>query len=82
MQYELKRLHQASGHYDALRHPRSAEAMTMSDRVAVFSAGRIQQLTDPRTLYEQPANAFVRSSSARTIGWPVRSNPLVAKGAR
>jgi len=33
----------------------------MSDRIAVFSQGRVQQLADPRTLYEQPANLFVAS---------------------
>ena len=31
----------------------------MSDRIAVFHDGRIQQLADPRTLYDAPANRFV-----------------------
>jgi len=35
------------------------EALTMSDRVAVFDDGRIQQLDAPDTLYEQPQNSFV-----------------------
>ncbi|MFM7703731.1 MAG: TOBE domain-containing protein, partial [Rubrivivax sp.] len=35
------------------------EALTMSDRVAVFNAGVIQQLDTPDRLYEEPANAFV-----------------------
>ena len=35
------------------------EAMTMSDRVAVFDDGRIQQLAPPNTLYEEPENSFV-----------------------
>ncbi|MEJ6391978.1 ABC transporter ATP-binding protein [Gymnodinialimonas sp. 2305UL16-5] len=35
------------------------EALTMSDRVAVFDDGRIQQLAAPDTLYEQPQNSFV-----------------------
>jgi putative spermidine/putrescine transport system ATP-binding protein len=35
------------------------EALTMSDRVAVFEAGRIQQLAPPAELYEQPQNSFV-----------------------
>ena len=35
------------------------EAMTMSDRVAVFDDGRIQQLAPPDTLYEEPQNSFV-----------------------
>ena len=40
------------------------EALTMSDRVAVFNHGRIQQISSPDELYERPANAFV----ARFIG--------------
>ena len=35
------------------------EALTMSDRVAVFDDGRIQQLDRPDLLYEQPQNSFV-----------------------
>ncbi len=41
-----------------------SEALTMSDRVAVFNEGRIQQLASAYALYEQPANAFV----ARFVG--------------
>ena len=33
--------------------------MTMSDRIAVFNNGRIQQLASPSDLYETPENAFV-----------------------
>ncbi|MFW5654633.1 MAG: ABC transporter ATP-binding protein [Roseicyclus sp.] len=40
------------------------EALTMSDRVAVFDDGRIQQLDAPDRLYEEPQNSFV----ARFIG--------------
>jgi len=35
------------------------EALTMSDRVAVFDDGRIQQLAAPDQLYEEPENSFV-----------------------
>jgi putative spermidine/putrescine transport system ATP-binding protein len=35
------------------------EALTMSDRVAVFEDGRIQQLAPPAQLYEEPQNSFV-----------------------
>ncbi|MEL7012554.1 MAG: ABC transporter ATP-binding protein [Pseudomonadota bacterium] len=35
------------------------EALTMSDRVAVFDDGRIQQIDPPDTLYESPQNSFV-----------------------
>jgi putative spermidine/putrescine transport system ATP-binding protein len=36
-----------------------AEALTMSDRIAVFNGGIVQQLSTPAELYEKPANAFV-----------------------
>jgi len=35
------------------------EALVMSDRIAVMQQGRIEQLADPDTLYEQPVNRFV-----------------------
>src|SRR4029077_20016970 len=35
------------------------EALTMSDRIAVFSTGRIEQIGTPREIYEHPANEFV-----------------------
>jgi putative spermidine/putrescine transport system ATP-binding protein len=35
------------------------EALTMSDRIAVFNDGRIEQVSPPRELYEHPANEFV-----------------------
>jgi multiple sugar transport system ATP-binding protein len=42
------------------------EAMTLASRIAVMHKGRIQQLADPRTVYERPANLFV----ARFMGAP------------
>ncbi len=51
------------------------EAMTMGDRVAVLSAGVLQQVASPRELYESPANAFVGafigSPSMNTIEAPI-----------
>ena len=38
-----------------------AEAMTMSDRIAVFSHGRLQQVGEPLEIYRAPANRFVAS---------------------
>jgi putative spermidine/putrescine transport system ATP-binding protein len=35
------------------------EALTMSDRIAVFNEGRIEQVSEPRELYEHPVNEFV-----------------------
>jgi len=38
-----------------------AEAMAVSDRIAVMRAGKIAQFDTPRTIYEAPANSFVAS---------------------
>jgi putative spermidine/putrescine transport system ATP-binding protein len=59
MQYELKRLHRSVGITMIYVTHAQDEAMTMSDRVAVFHGGRVQQVADPRALYEEPASAFV-----------------------
>jgi ABC-type sugar transport system ATPase subunit len=42
------------------------EAMTMADRIAIMSAGRLQQVGTPQEVYEAPANMFV----AQFIGTP------------
>ncbi|MGT2475356.1 ABC transporter ATP-binding protein [Paraburkholderia terrae] len=70
MQYEIKQIHEQSGLTVAYVTHDQGEAMTMSDRIAVFNNGVIQQLASPSALYEQPENAFV----ARFIG---ESNELL-----
>lgn len=59
MQLEIRHLHQRLDVTMVYVTHDQGEALTMSDRIAVFSQGRVQQLADPRTLYEQPANLFV-----------------------
>ncbi|MFM2404422.1 MAG: hypothetical protein RL223_2302 [Pseudomonadota bacterium] len=59
MQYEIKRIHAQSGLTIVYVTHDQDEAMTMSDRIAVFNNGRIQQLAAPSDLYETPDNAFV-----------------------
>lgn len=59
MQYEIKRLHMRLGVTIVYVTHDQSEALTMSDRVAVFHHGRIQQIAAPKELYEDPANAFV-----------------------
>jgi len=61
MQLELRGLHERLGITMVYVTHDQSEAMTMSDRVAVFQSGRIQQIDDPQTLYERPANLFVAS---------------------
>jgi putative spermidine/putrescine transport system ATP-binding protein len=61
MQLELRSLHERLGITTVYVTHDQAEALTMSDRIAVFHRGRIQQIDDPQTIYEQPANLFVAS---------------------
>ncbi|MEO5606051.1 MAG: ABC transporter ATP-binding protein, partial [Polaromonas sp.] len=61
MQYEIKQLHHRLGVTVVYVTHDQGEALTMSDRVAVFNNGVIQQLDSPERLYEHPANAFVAS---------------------
>ena len=61
MQYELKRLHRELGVTVVYVTHDQGEALTLSDRIAVFHDGVIQQLDTPAKIYEAPANAFVAS---------------------
>jgi putative spermidine/putrescine transport system ATP-binding protein len=51
------------------------EALTMSDRIAVFNAGRIEQVGTPAEIYEQPDNDFV-------TGFVGASNLIEREGTR
>jgi putative spermidine/putrescine transport system ATP-binding protein len=59
MQYELKALHEKLGVTFVYVTHDQGEALTMSDRVAVFNEGVIQQLDTVDRLYETPSNRFV-----------------------
>ncbi len=59
MQSELKRLQRETGITFIFVTHDQEEALTMSDRIAVMSAGRIQQMGTPREIYTQPVNRFV-----------------------
>ena len=59
MQYEIKHLHERLGVTVVYVTHDQSEALTMSDRIAVFNDGVIQQLAPPADLYERPKNAFV-----------------------
>ena len=72
MQYEIKSLHKQLGVTVVYVTHDQSEALTMSDRVAVFNDGQIQQLSTPAGLYENPENAFV----AQFIG---ENNKLIGK---
>ncbi|MBZ0128375.1 MAG: ABC transporter ATP-binding protein, partial [Rhodobacteraceae bacterium] len=59
MQYEIKHIHERLGVTVVYVTHDQSEALTMSDRIAVFDDGIIQQLATPDDLYERPDNAFV-----------------------
>jgi putative spermidine/putrescine transport system ATP-binding protein len=59
MQLEIRRLHRELGVTMVFVTHDQSEAMTLSDRVAVFNQGRIEQLASPQVLYDAPANPFV-----------------------
>jgi spermidine/putrescine transport system ATP-binding protein len=59
MQLELKRIQREVGITFVYVTHDQEEALTMSDRLAVMNAGRIEQLGAPRDLYERPATRFV-----------------------
>ncbi|WP_436701426.1 ABC transporter ATP-binding protein [Nocardioides sp. BYT-33-1] len=59
MQVELKQLQRELGITFVFVTHDQEEALTLSDRIAVFDAGRIQQLGTPREIYENPASAYV-----------------------
>ena len=48
------------------------EALVLSDRIGVMQAGRFEQIADPRTLYEQPATAFVRDFLGQSVVLPAQ----------
>lgn len=59
MQVELKSIQQRVGITFIYVTHDQGEALSMSDRIAVFNEGRIQQVGTPREIYEQPASSFV-----------------------
>ena len=59
MQMEIKHLHEKLGITILYVTHDQDEALTMSDRIAVFNNGAVQQLASPTELYESPSNAFV-----------------------
>ncbi|MEV6904157.1 ABC transporter ATP-binding protein [Amycolatopsis sp. NPDC051372] len=74
MQIELKQIRREVGITFVFVTHDQDEALTMSDRIAVFNAGRIEQVGTPVEVYERPASAFV-------AGFVGTSNLLSGRGA-
>ncbi len=66
MQLELKELQREVGITFIFVTHDQEEALTMSDRIAVFSQGRIEQLGTPREIYDNPKSAFVSEFVGQT----------------
>jgi putative spermidine/putrescine transport system ATP-binding protein len=75
MQIELKQIQRDVGITFVFVTHDQEEALTLSDRIAVFNDGRVQQVATPRELYEQPQSAFV-------AGFVGTSNLLEGPAAR
>jgi len=75
MQIELKQLQRDVGITFVFVTHDQEEALTMSDRIAVFNDGRIEQVAAPAELYEAPASSFV-------AGFVGTSNLLTGETAR
>lgn len=61
MQVELKRIQREAGITFIFVTHDQEEAMRMSDRIAVFNQGKIEQIGTPREVYESPSSTFVAS---------------------
>ena len=66
MRIELRRIHQQLGVTTLFVTHDQGEALTLSDRLAVFDKGRILQIGTPREVYDRPAHLFV----AKFVGSP------------
>tara|TARA_B100001123_G_scaffold135189_1_gene156798 strand:+ start:4026 stop:5117 length:1092 start_codon:yes stop_codon:yes gene_type:complete len=75
MQYEIKHIHERIGITVVYVTHDQSEALTMSNRIAVFNDGVVQQLSTPDVLYEKPENSFV----AQFIGENNRFDGIVKK---
>jgi putative spermidine/putrescine transport system ATP-binding protein len=77
MQYEIKHIHENLGLTVVYVTHDQSEALTMSNRIAVFDDGIIQQCAPPAVLYEEPENAFCANfigENNRFLGKVVEDN--------
>ena len=75
MQLELKELQRELGITFIFVTHDQEEALTMSDRIAIFNQGKIEQLGTPKEIYEHPATPFV----SEFVG---KINKITQNGAR
>jgi iron(III) transport system ATP-binding protein len=66
MRFEIRRLHDETGITMIYVTHDQAEAMVISDRIAVMNLGRVEQVGQPHEIYERPRTRFVASFIGRT----------------
>ncbi|MES4992513.1 ABC transporter ATP-binding protein [Phyllobacterium sp. 22229] len=81
MQIELKRLQTQTGITFVFVTHDQEEALTMSDRIAVMSAGKVRQIGRPREIYDQPADRFVADFIGETNFLAANLSAIEAEGA-
>ena len=72
MQFELKRIQREVGITFVYVTHDQEEALTMSDRIAVMSEGRVEQIGTPTEIYDDPATVFVAGFIGQANLWPAR----------
>ncbi len=80
MQEELSALHARLGLTFIFVTHDQAEALSLSDEVAILNHGRLVQLGPPATLYERPATRFVAGFLGRCNIWPATPEPAGPDG--
>jgi spermidine/putrescine transport system ATP-binding protein len=70
MQLELKRIQREVGITFVYVTHDQEEALTMSDRIAVMSEGRVEQIAAPTDIYDDPATVFVAGFIGQANLWP------------
>jgi putative spermidine/putrescine transport system ATP-binding protein len=77
MQVELKEIQRQLGITFIFVTHDQEEALTLSDRIAVFNDGRIEQLGTPREIYENPSSAFVADFVGTSNLFDAETSPAV-----
>jgi ABC-type Fe3+/spermidine/putrescine transport system ATPase subunit len=82
MQHEIRSLQRSLGQTVIYVTHDQEEALNLSDRVAVMSAGRLQQVDTPKNLYLRPANPFVAGffGEANLIKGSVEAGTFTSQG--
>ncbi|MCL3816958.1 ABC transporter ATP-binding protein [Aeromicrobium wangtongii] len=84
LQAGISRMHKMLGMTFVFVTHDQDEALSLSDRIAVFNAGHIEQVGTPRELYEEPASLFVAEflGESNTLAGTADADVFVTSGAR